>query len=129
MPKKKISMKGLKAKGDRFECELAAHISDTTGLVCERAPLSGGGVIGQLSGGADLMGTPGLHVEAKRAERLNFMDALAQAERSIAKQGAPEAPVVINRRNRMETGESYVLMRLDPFLALYDAWLKQEGYL
>ncbi len=127
MPKR-VSMKGLKAKGDKFERELAAHISTHTGLVCERAPLSGGGVIGQLSGGADLIGTPGLHVEAKRVERLNFLEALAQAERAIEKQGAPEVPVVVNRRNRMATGDALVVLRLDAFLALYNAWLQAQGH-
>ena len=126
--KKRISMKGLKAKGDKFERELAKHMSEATGLVIERAPLSGGGVIGQLSGGADLIGTTGLHIEAKRVERLNFLEALAQAERSIDKQGAPEVPVVVNRRNHMATGESVVALRLDAFLALYNGWLLAQGY-
>lgn len=126
--KKKISMKGLKAKGDKFERELAAYMAQATGLVIERAPLSGGGVIGQLSGGADLIGTTGLHIEAKRVERLNFLDAIKQAESALAKQGGPEFPVVVNRRNLMATGESVVALRLDHFLALYKGWLLAEGY-
>lgn len=126
---KRISMRGLKAKGDKFERELAAHINLRTNLTSSRAPLSGGGAIGQLSGGSDLLGTPGVHVEAKRVERLNVMDAIKQAETSLRKMNAPEAPVVVNRRNLMTTGESLVTMRLDAWLELYKAWLIQEGYL
>jgi len=125
--KPRISMKGLKAKGDKFERELAKHMATATGLVIERAPLSGGGCIGQLSGGADLIGTTGLHIEAKRVEKLNFLDAMRQAERSIEKQNAPEFPVVVNRRNHMALGESVVAMRLDQFLVLYSGWLANEG--
>lgn len=128
-PKKRISPRGLKAKGDRFERELADHISQATGLPCQRAPLSGGGAIGVFHGGADLLGTPSLHVEAKRVERLNFLEAIKQAEKSLAKTGAPEMPVVVNRRNRMTTGESIVAMRLDAFLDLYGSWLREHGYI
>ena len=124
-----ITKRGLKQKGDRFERELAAFISDATGLNCERAPLSGGGVIGQLSGGADLIGTPGLHVEAKRVERLSFPEAMRQAEKSIAKRRTPDQAVIINRRNRMNTGDSYTVMRLDVFLPMYRAWLREQGFI
>jgi hypothetical protein len=98
-----------------------------TGLPCARAPLSGGGAIGVFHGGADLLGTPGVHVEAKRVERLNVLDAIKQAEKSLAKTGAPEWPVVVNRRNLMATGESLVTMRLDAWLQLYEAWLRDQG--
>ena len=120
-----------KNKGDNYERELAKYFNDQVFEgrdICGRAPLSGGGFVG-LSGGADLIGTTGLFVEAKRVERLNFLDALRQAERNIIKTHAPEAPFVVNRRNRMTTGESLVLMRLDGFLPFYRAWLTQEGYL
>lgn len=126
--------RGLKAKGDAFERELAAHINalfsktDEGHELCKRAPLSGGGVINQMSGGADLIGPPILHVEAKRVERLSFPDAMRQAEASLAKTKAPEIPVVINRRNRMRTGDSYTLVRLDHFLWLYSYFLQTEGH-
>lgn len=63
----KLTAKGSKAKGDKFERDLAAEFSKSTGLYCQRAPLSGGGALGILAGGgADILGTPGLHIEAKR---------------------------------------------------------------
>lgn len=125
----KISKAGLKMKGDRFERELAGYMSELLGLNIERAPLSGGGVIGQLAGGADLIGTPGLHVEAKRVERLSFPEAMRQAEKSIAKRRTPDQAVIVNRRNRMVTGDSYTCMRLDVFLPFYRAWLREQGYI
>ncbi len=120
-----------KNKGDNYERELAKYLNDEVfdgRDQCGRAPLSGGGFVG-LSGGADLIGSTGLFVEAKRVERLNFLDAMRQAERNIEKTHSPEAAIVVNRRNRMTTGESLILMRLDGFLPFYKAWLIQEGYL
>ena len=120
-------MSRQKNKGDNYERELAAYINKKTGLDSFRAPLSGGGNL-TTHGGADLVGTPNLFVEAKRVERLNFHDALAQAERNQGMSGAhEEAPIVINRRNRMSTGDSLCLLRLDAFLFFYEYYLKKEG--
>jgi hypothetical protein len=118
-----------KRKGDGYERELAAYINEQTGLkTAHRAPLSGGGMVG-LSGGADINGVPELFIEAKRVERLNFLDAIRQAERNKQKTNSPEIPVVINRRNRMTTGESLCLVRLDDFLKLYSSHLRELGCL
>ena len=86
----------MKAKGDKYERELAAYINEQTGLDSFRAPLSGGGHVNMV-GGADLLGTPDLFVEAKRVERLNFHDALRQAETNIEKTRSDSSAVVINR--------------------------------
>ena len=126
--KRRLTAKGMKEKGARFERDLAAHIQLATGLATSRTPLSGGGAALGLAGGADLTGTPGIHVEAKRCERLDFPGWLRQAENAIARTGAPEAPVVVNRTNRQSTSQSLVCMRLDHFLLFYDAWLRREGF-
>lgn len=118
----------MKTKGDNYERELAAYINEKTGIKSFRAPLSGGGNVG-MSGGADLLGTPELFVEAKRVERLNFHDALRQAERNIDKTESPDAPIIINRKNRMPTGDSLCLLRLDDFLKFYKAYLNQQGFI
>ena len=107
-----------KAKGDVFERETAAHINDKTGIACSRTPLSG------AAGGSDLRDTPGLAVECKRQENVSFPAAMEQAEKA-AKDG--EMAVVINRRNRQTTGQSYVLMRLDSMCEMYAAWLREKG--
>jgi hypothetical protein len=124
--KKRTNGRAMKAKGDRVEREVAAHMASVLGLDIRRAPLSGGGVIHGFSGGADLSGTPGIHVEVKAVEALSFPAALAQAEASLLKSRAPEVPIVINRRNRQSTGDSYVLLRLDAFLDFYASWLAQR---
>lgn len=116
-----------KRKGDAYERELAKYISEQTGIETSRAPLSGGGKVG-MAGGADLLGTPALFIEAKRVERLNFHQALAQAETNIKKTRSPDAAIVINRRSRQKTGESLCLMRLDDFLRFYKAFLAYHGY-
>ncbi len=122
-------MSKQKNKGDNYERELAAYINEHTGLTTAiRAPLSGGGAIGVLSGGADLMGVPNLFVEAKRVERLNFHDAMRQAEKNTDQTESSDIPVVINRKNRMPTGQSLCLLRLDDLLFFYRYYLKCEGY-
>lgn len=127
-PPKRSNGRGMKAKGDAYERELAAHINERTGLTTAgRAPLSGGGKVG-LAGGADLLGVPGLFVEAKRVERLNVRDALKQAERNIVKTRSPESPIVITRKNLERTGDSIVVMRLDSFLHIYRSHLLAAGY-
>lgn len=126
-PAKRTNGRGMKAKGDDYERELAAHINLKTGLNAGRAPLSGGGKVG-LAGGADLLGTPGLFVEAKRVEKLSVREALAQAELNIKKTKSPEAPIVITRRNRESTGDSMIVMRLDSFLEIYRSHLLTTGY-
>ena len=114
-----------KAKGDKFERELAAYFTEHTSLdEVVRTPLSG------AAGGADLTGTTGLFVEAKRVEHLQFPKAMAQAEASRDRQHNPrikrKAAIVVNRRSRQSTGDSFVLMRLDDFLQFYDTWLKHR---
>jgi len=121
--KRRTNGRSMKARGDLFERELAAYMAARLNLDIRRAPLSGGGVIHGLSGGADLSGTPSLHVEAKRVEKLSFPDAMRQAESSLLKSGAPDIPVVINRRNHQPLGSAFVLMRLDAFLDFYEAFL------
>jgi Holliday junction resolvase len=121
-----VKGRGSKAKGDKYERELSAYINDKTGLESFRAPLSGGGKVG-LAGGADILGTPELFIEAKRVERLNFHDAMRQAEANVEKTRSQSAPIVINRKSRMSTGDSLCLMRLDDFLKFYIAYLRLEG--
>ncbi len=116
-----------KQKGDAYERELASYINDATGLQSFRAPLSGGGKVGMV-GGADLLGTPDVFVEAKRVERLNFHDAMRQAETNIDKTKSDASPIVINRKSRMKTGDSLCLLRLDDLLKFYRSYLKEKGH-
>tara|TARA_B100000035_G_C20991630_1_gene550447 strand:- start:988 stop:1371 length:384 start_codon:yes stop_codon:yes gene_type:complete len=119
-----------KSKGDKYEVDLSHYFNDHIyeAKQCSRAPLSGGGKVGLNSGGADLLGTTGIFVEAKRVERLNVREAMAQAEKNIEATHAPEFPVVITRRNREALDDSLCVMRLKHFKELYKAWLQVNGY-
>ena len=81
-----------------------------------------------MPGGSDILGAPGLFIEAKRTERLNPHKAIEQAERNARETNAPEHPVVIQRRNHQRTGDSIVHMRLDDLLVFYAAYLRDQGY-
>ena len=65
-----------KRKGDKYEVDLAKWFNENifNEERCQRAPLSGGGKIGLQAGGADILGTPDVFIEAKRVERLNVRD-------------------------------------------------------
>lgn len=121
-------MRKHKVKGDRYERELGQYFNDVLGIeTAHRAPLSGGGFVGNMVGGADVIGVPDLFIEAKRVERLNFMDAVRQAESNRDKTNSPEVPIVINRRNQMTTGQSLCVLRLDDFIKFYKVYLETTG--
>lgn len=121
-------MRKHKVKGDKYERELGKYFNDVLGIeTAHRAPLSGGGFVGNMVGGADVIGVPDLFIEAKRVERLNFMDAVRQAESNRDKTNSPEVPIVINRRNQMTTGQSLCVLRLDDFIKFYKVYLETTG--
>lgn len=47
-------------------------------------------------------------------ERLSFHEAMRQAETNIEKTQSPEAPIVVNRRNRESTGDSLIATERPP---------------
>ena len=69
-----------------------------------------------ISGDADVIGLPGIHVECKRVERLNIQDAVSQSVRD-ARVG--EIPAVFHRRDRSEW---LVTMRLEDWFTLFCEW-------
>ena len=72
---------------------------------------------GSLSFGTmpDLSGLPGVHIECKRAERLNVPAAMKQATED-AERFADGMPALFHRRNRQPW---LVTLRLDDFMQLY----------
>ena len=52
---------------------------------------------------------------------------MRQAKRNKETSQSPELPVVINRKNRMKTGDSLLLISLDDFLVFYKSYLEIEG--
>lgn len=73
-------------------------------------------------GEADVAGTPKLHVEVKRVEKLNLENAMHQSIRDseLQKDGIP---VVIHRKNGTEW---LVSMRFKDWIEWYKTWLQEE---
>lgn len=123
-------MSKQKRKGDGYERELAKWLDSFIfggKNVIHRAPLSGGGRNNFGGGEADLNGTPFVWVEAKRTEKFSPYAAMEQAERGIEGSRSRDIPVVMTRRNRMDTSESLVVMRLGDWLPMYKALLFEMG--
>lgn len=116
-----VTGRGSKQKGDRYERDLAEYFNEQCGISSHRTPLSGGGRKEAL---ADLIGTPGIAIEAKRVEKINITEFMQQAVRNCGN----DLPVVITRRNKQSMENSYVFMRLHEWMALYRAFLTQQGY-
>ena len=126
--KRKVSARGSKQKGSQYERELAEFLTEHLGIEISRMPMSGAATYGTKIGGADLLGTPMIHAELKRTERLNVREALVQAEDSVAASRLKDKPVVITRRNREKTEDSLVVLRLKDFLPFYKLMLAHLGY-
>ena len=94
-------------KGKAGELELAALLRDM-GYQSRRGQQYCG-----ASGDADVIGLPGIHIECKRVEKLNLMDAVKQASHD-AKDGL--LPAVFHRRNRQPW---MVTLTMDDWMKLY----------
>lgn len=96
-----------KQKGARFERELASKFKEY-GFDARRGQQYCG-----ANGDADVIGLPGIHVEAKHVEKLNLYDAMAQAS-SDAREN--EIPVVFHKKNYCDI---LVTMRFDDWMEMY----------
>lgn len=99
-----------KRKGAAGERELAGILREY-GYDCRRGQQYCG-----ANGDADVVGLPGIHIEVKRVERLNILDAITQAVHDAA---AGLFPAVFHRRDRCEW---LVTMRLTDWIRLYREW-------
>lgn len=98
-----------KNKGARFERELAGTIREKYGYHdCRRTAQ----YCGNTGDASDIVGLPGIHIEAKHQETMRLYDWMAQAVRD-AKHGLP---AVFHRKNHAEI---LVTMRLDDWMTLY----------
>lgn len=100
--------KSQRDRGKRGERELAKILREH-GYEARRGQQYCG-----ISGDADVVGIPGVHIECKRTERLRLYDALGQSAKD-ARDG--ELPVVISRADRKPW---VVTMDLEGFLQLID---------
>lgn len=107
-------MSGRKSqrKGSGGERELVAVLREN-GYECTRG--------GSLSFGEvpDLYGLPCIHIECKRVERLNVVEAMEQSVRDSERM-KDGTPTLFHRRNRKPW---LVTMRLTEWLDFYRAWV------
>lgn len=96
-------------KGAEGERELAALLREHGYDIKRGGCLSFGQV-------PDLYGLPGIHIEVKRAERLNVPEAMKQAVRD-AEKFKNGMPTLFHRRSREPW---LVTMRLSDWIAFYD---------
>lgn len=103
--------KTSREKGKRGEREWAL-VCREHGYECRRTSQ----YCGRSGEAADVVGLPGVHIEVKRVERLNILDAMLQAVRDAP---AGVMPIVAHRRNNCPW---LVTMRAEDWFSLYRAW-------
>ena len=104
-----------KAKGARFE-RLLAHRFREYGYDHARRTAQ---YCGNTGNAADVVGLPGIHVEAKHAEQMRLYEWMAQAKRDAAAGGKKYLPAVFHKKNNAEI---LVTMELEDWMNLYREW-------
>lgn len=99
-----------KQKGARFERLLAGMFRDF-GFKDSRRTAQYCGNTGDAS---DVIGLPGIHVEAKHQEKMHLYDWMDQAKRDSADTG--NIPAVFHKKNNAEI---LVTMRFEDFMKVY----------
>lgn len=104
-----------RAKGARFERELAkafrAHGYDEARRTAQYC--------GNTGDASDVVGLPGLHIEAKHCEKMQLYDWIAQAVRDAEASGMDKLPAVFHKKNYADI---LVTMRFDDFMQIYKEW-------
>ena len=101
-------MVNSKQKGARFERELAKKFGEY-GFEARRGQQYSG-----ANGDDDVVGLPGIHIEAKHQEQMRLYDWMEQAKRDAV--GECELPAVFHKKNRAEI---LVTMTLNDWMTLY----------
>ena len=101
-----------KQKGARFERLLASKFREY-GYSDSRRTAQYCGNTGDAS---DVVGLPGIHVEAKHQEKMHLYDWMDQAKRDAEAGGEGRIPVVFHKKNHADI---LVTMRFDDFMEIY----------
>ena len=104
-----------KQKGARFERLLASKFREY-GYDDARRTAQYCGNTGDAS---DVVGLPGIHVEAKHQEKMCLYDWMAQAIRDAEAGGGGKLPAVFHKKNNADI---LVTMTLDAWFNLYREW-------
>lgn len=103
-----------KQKGARFERLLASKFRDY-GYDARRTAQ----YCGNTGDASDVVGLPGIHIEAKHQERMQLYEWMAQAKRDSRANGDDVFPVVFHKKNNADI---LVTMALDDWMQLYREW-------
>ena len=101
-----------KQKGARFERKLASIFREY-GYEARRTAQ----YCGNTGDASDVVGLPGLHIEAKHQETMRLYEWIAQAKRDSS--GTGKLPAVFHKKNNAEI---LVTMTLDDFMNVYREW-------
>ena len=101
-----------KQKGARFERKLASIFRDY-GYEARRTAQ----YCGNTGDASDVVGLPGLHIEAKHQERMNLYEWVSQAKRDS--EGTGRLPAVFHKKNNAEI---LVTMTIEDWFNLYREW-------
>lgn len=104
-----------KQKGARFERSLA-RIFREYGYDEARRTAQYCGNTGEAS---DVVGLPGLHIEAKHQETMRLYEWMSQAKRDAEAGGENRLPAVFHKKNNADI---LVTMRLEDFMNIYREW-------
>ena len=101
-----------KQKGARFERSLASKFREY-GYQARRTSQ----YCGNTGDASDVVGLPGLHIEAKHQETMRLYEWISQAKRDS--EGTGRLPAVFHKKNNAAI---LVTMELDDFMNLYREW-------
>ena len=102
-------------KGARFERLLASKFREY-GYSDSRRTAQFCGNTGDAS---DVVGLPGLHIEAKHQEKMYLYDWVDQAKRDAEANGQGKLPAVFHKKNHADI---LVTMPLDDFMKIYNEY-------
>lgn len=121
--KRRLTAKGSREKGLKFEREIVAYIKQQLGLDIARG-VAGAQAFDRSKGSSDIFGLPSLAVEAKRTERFNLTEFMDQAVRNAT---GGDMAAVVHRFSRQSMDDASVVMRFSDFLVIYRAYLHSIG--
>lgn len=104
-----------KAKGARFERTLASKFREYGYSDARRTAQ----YCGNTGDASDVVGLPGIHVEAKHAEAMRLYEWISQAKRDAEANGKGNLPAVFHKKNKAEI---LVTMTLEDWFNLYREW-------
>ncbi len=108
-----------KQKGARFERLLASKFREY-GYDARRTAQ----YCGNTGDASDVVGLPGIHIEAKAQERMQLYDWMAQAKRDAERGGENRLPTVFHKKNNCAI---LVTMEFDDWMKLYKEFELNKG--